>query len=255
MSQVHHFVTKMRDVIPRVGVHKRYASTDVLRFGDSYVGMSPRFSKALVNLPGVAGKFAIGGMLWGLGDLLAQKVAPEEAPRKAADLEKERKTFIRKASARVVPDTSLLGKWNSTSTMNAFIIGALVFSPLGNAWYTRADKIVPLIAKRVPGMNALVDTPARANMMKVVLDQTLFAPVILTCVFTSFGLLNGKKIGPAVDSAMGSVGEAIVPNWALWGPVQMLNFAVVPPAGRLLLVNSVNVPWTAYLAYKSKNAA
>lgn len=50
-------------------------------------------------------------------------------------------------------------------------------------------------------------------------------------------------------------GPAITANWMLWPFVQLILQGVVPLELRMIFAALVNVPWTAFLAWKAGKAS
>ncbi|CAD7974534.1 unnamed protein product [Amoebophrya sp. A120] len=126
---------------------------------------------------------------------------------------------------------------------HSFLVGGCLFTPLANFWYVRADKLFPV------AMGANVWS---GILKKVAFDQSVFTLTVLTTVFSAFSLLQGKTVQDACKKVVQEVPSTLPMNWAVWGPVQACNFLLLQPHQRIYLVNLVTVPWTGYLAYKSR---
>jgi protein Mpv17 len=114
--------------------------------------------------------------------------------------------------------------------------GLIATGPLNHVWHTRVlERIFPTAAGRT--MDAAVG--------KVVLDQAVFAPVIITIFCTNMAVLESKP----VDANWPKVLPLIVANWAFWPAAQLLNFRFVPVQHQVSFVGVCMVFWSAYLSH------
>ena len=181
-------------------------------------------------------KMLMGGCLWASGELLTQLITADN------EAVKDRRGVV-----------------NPTPILHSFIVGGLFFTPLANFWYVRADRLFPLAAAAAPSAISATGGAATSSMhqlptilKKVAFDQSVFTLAVLTTVFSSFSLLQGNSLRDARDKVVKEVPPTLPMNWAVWAPVQFLNFLWVPANKRIYLVNVVTVPWTGYLAWKAK---
>jgi protein Mpv17 len=84
-----------------------------------------------------------------------------------------------------------------------------------------------------------------AAIGKVVLDQALFAPVVITIFCTNMAVLESKP----VDANWPKVLPLIVANWAFWPAAQLLNFRFVPVQHQVSFVGVCMAAWSAYLSH------
>lgn len=89
----------------------------------------------------------------------------------------------------------------------------------------------------------------RKAALKVALGQFTLFPVYTTIFFGGMGLLEGLTIRQCVDKVQRSVPQAFVTGCVFWPTVNMLNFMMVPPTGRVVYVNVVGLLWNAYLSW------
>jgi len=79
-------------------------------------------------------------------------------------------------------------------------------------------------------------------------NLTVF-PVYLAAFYLYMGLLEGKR-GHELLQKYSAFVPSYTMGWAFWLPVNMLNFAVVPPGfGRVLYINAMGLLWNTYLSY------
>ena len=72
--------------------------------------------------------------------------------------------------------------------------------------------------------------PALAGaLLRLALDQLVFAPVFISAVVSSIMALEGAAADVPAKLRT-DLGTMVRSNWALWVPFQFLNFRFVPPA-------------------------
>jgi protein Mpv17 len=84
---------------------------------------------------------------------------------------------------------------------------------------------------------------------KVAIDQTIWNP-IFGCMF--FGYLNfveGKSWNDYTEKLKQDLQTAVMGSWAVWVPAHTINFAFVPPAQRLLYINTIQIGYNVFLSF------
>lgn len=122
-----------------------------------------------------------------------------------------------------------------TRTVRLGFYGGFMFAPVVTKWYQL--------------LNGLrFSTPNKALIYRVYLDQAFFSPAAVAFFFGSMSMLEGK----GVDEATNRISHAFVPtlirNWAVYVPVQVINFSIVPSHLRFVFVSVVSLFWNTYLS-------
>ncbi|WVO15039.1 hypothetical protein L204_102683 [Cryptococcus depauperatus] len=116
--------------------------------------------------------------------------------------------------------------------------GTVVFAPLAHLWLNRLEK--------VKLSNRLTTTLA-----KVCLDVSIWGPFVAFMFPTALGLLEGRSFNEISEK----VAMLWFPTWqkavCVFAPTQILNFAVVPPQHRLLVLQSVGMCWNIFLSWQN----
>jgi len=165
------------------------------------------------------GKMVTAAVLWSIGDFIAQKVE------------------VHKRGSSIL-STILSTPYNYHRTAKLAIYAALWFCPLTDLWFKLLQDIFP-------------GDLFNAAVQRVLLDQTFYSTFIITSLFTITSLMDGKSFSDIVIKIKNDLWSTLQVNWLVWPVVQLFNMYYVPASHRLLLANVVNVPWTAYLAYKT----
>ncbi|TEB31745.1 hypothetical protein FA13DRAFT_341993 [Coprinellus micaceus] len=114
--------------------------------------------------------------------------------------------------------------------------GTFMFGPLMTKWYEFLN------------FRLKFPSPTKALVYRVWLDQAILTPVGITFFYGSMSTLEGKP-----ERAWERIKEAYVPtlvrNWAVFVPTQIVNFTLVPPHLRMVVVGVVSLFWNTYLSY------
>jgi len=166
-----------------------------------------RYNELLVTRPLIS-KGLTGGILFGGGDLLAQKL-----------------------------DGTLDTKgYTPVRTARSFFWSAVCFTPIGHYWY------VHVLNKYLPA------TTTKAVLTKVALDQLTFSPFINAAFLSYSALSHGQGIEGVKSKCKSEYTNVLLANWTVWPIVQMINFKLVPVPLQMPVMNMVVFFWSAYLA-------
>ncbi|KAL2553387.1 protein sym-1 [Forsythia ovata] len=117
------------------------------------------------------------------------------------------------------------------------LLGLVLVGPTLHFWYLYLSK---LITK--PG--------ASGALLRLLLDQFLFAPTFIGVFLSTLVTLEGKpsNVVPKLQQEWFS---SVLVNWQLWIPFQFLNFRFVPQQFQVLAANFVALIWNVILSYKA----
>lgn len=132
--------------------------------------------------------------------------------------------FVEKGSAYDIKRTLRMGSF-----------GALVHGPTGHWFYGMLDGMIP-------------GATATAVASKVAIDQVLWNPCFGIMFFSYLGLTEGKSPEQIVTKIKTSLKTAVTGSWAVWVPAHTINFRFVPPAQRLLYINSIQIGYNIFLS-------
>ncbi|TFK35307.1 hypothetical protein BDQ12DRAFT_655678 [Crucibulum laeve] len=117
--------------------------------------------------------------------------------------------------------------------------GGAMFGPAMTYWYAFLNKLK-------------FASPTKALIYRVWLDQAILTPGAVAAFYTSMAVLEGKpkEAWPRIQNAYV---PTLVRNWGVFIPTQIINFSLVPPHLRLVVVSIVSLFWNTYLS--AANAA
>ncbi|TPX62255.1 hypothetical protein PhCBS80983_g00459 [Powellomyces hirtus] len=131
--------------------------------------------------------------------------------------------------------------WARTGRLTAY--GTFGLGPAIAVWYRWLNTTVK------------IKNPFAATITRMVIDQSVFAPLNMVCFFTAMGVMEGKS-GDEIKKKMR---ETFVPtlkaNYALWPPIQLVNFYLTPVNYQSLVVNVTALGWNSYLSFANAKTA
>ncbi|PRT54609.1 Protein SYM1 [Wickerhamiella sorbophila] len=131
--------------------------------------------------------------------------------------------------------------YDLSRTVRAGVYGGCVFGPVA------AGIGFPLVNSLGMGRPLF-----QQGVIRTAVDQGFFAPLVyIPLYFTAMPLLEGRSFTHARQHLKDHWLQVVKTSAAVWVPVQLLNFALVPPAFRLVVVNLVGVCWNAFLALQN----
>mmetsp|Transcript_11397 Transcript_11397/g.41712 ORF Transcript_11397/g.41712 Transcript_11397/m.41712 type:complete len:212 (-) Transcript_11397:297-932(-) len=79
---------------------------------------------------------------------------------------------------------------------------------------------------------------------------TLF-PFYLTCFFPFLAALEGRTPAGCLEKLESNIWPTFCMGSAFWPATNIINFALVPPSGRVLYVNAAGLLWNSYLSWQA----
>ncbi|GMI05249.1 hypothetical protein TrLO_g15366 [Triparma laevis f. longispina] len=121
-----------------------------------------------------------------------------------------------------------------TLKMGSF--GLLIHGTTGHYFYGMLDS-------KLPG------TKPATVATKVLIDQTLWNPCFGLMFFGYLNFVEGKSLSEYKDKIQQDLQTAVMGSWAVWVPAHTINFAFVPPAQRLLYINTIQIGYNIFLSF------
>jgi protein Mpv17 len=220
------------------------------------------YERQLARSP-VATQVTTSGLLWGMGDLLAQRIehyeqrrqqanAAASAPQVVPGVPKSSSSLPQSsqqppaaagaaegAAATAAAGDAISIDWRRAALTGVF--GATLVGPVGHFWYLGIDKVC---AKWLtPGSAAFIAT-------KVIVDTAAMGPFYVS---TFFGFGTACIDGGTWSDFTSKMRKDFVPTLAaevtFWPVVQTFNFARVPVQHQLLVVNSMTIVDAAFMSW------
>lgn len=84
---------------------------------------------------------------------------------------------------------------------------------------------------------------------KVITDQVFWNPIFGCMFFGYLNLVEGKSFADYQKKLQADLKTAVMGSWAVWVPAHTINFAFIPPAQRLLYINSIQIGYNVFLSF------
>eukprot|EP01138_Halocafeteria_seosinensis_P010332 gb/GECG01010550.1/.p1 GENE.gb/GECG01010550.1/~~gb/GECG01010550.1/.p1 ORF type:complete len:256 (+),score=17.14 gb/GECG01010550.1/:1-768(+) len=120
-------------------------------------------------------------------------------------------------------------------TVEVGSLGCFLIGPVLHCWYG-------FLATFIPGRSWT------SILKRLLMDQFIFAPTFVATVFVYMATIQGKA-DEIQERLTLYWPEAIVANWKLWIPAQMINFSLMPLHFQVIFANFVSVIWNGYLSW------
>ncbi|OIT04730.1 PREDICTED: protein sym-1 [Nicotiana attenuata] len=117
------------------------------------------------------------------------------------------------------------------------LLGLVLVGPSLHFWYLYLSRLVT-----TPGASGAV--------MRLVLDQFLFAPIFVGVFLSSLVTLEGRS-SQVIPKLQQEWFSSVLANWQLWIPFQFINFRFVPQQFQVLAANFIALVWNVILSYKA----
>ena len=127
-------------------------------------------------------------------------------------------------------------EYDGIRTLRLASFGLLIHGTSGHYFYGFLDSTLP-------------GNSGATVAEKVLIDQVFWAPVF-TLIFFGYNLfLEGKSVPEFVDKCKADLFVGVRGSWSFWGPAHAVNFALIPPAQRLLYINVLQVIYNIFLSF------
>jgi len=126
--------------------------------------------------------------------------------------------------------------WDALRTSRFGLMGLALVGPVIHFWYGAVFRLFP-------------GTNVTAVAKRVMIDQFAFAPIFLPTFMSGIWILEGKNMSELLLNLQRELPTAIVANWSLWIPAQIINFRFVPLKYQVLFSNFVGFIWNTYLSF------
>ena len=167
------------------------------------------------------------GLLWGAGDCIAQRI----------------EQYLSRGKLQPQHQPSSAACWDAVRTGRIFFFACFCWAPATYYWFQLLELMVP-----GEGLEVAVK--------RMLLDQTLYAPAVIAALFAVVAALSGLSFHATLRRVRQGFVPTLLSNWMLWPLAQLLlQSGLIPRQQRITAANCINLPWTAYLAYRGQASA
>jgi protein Mpv17 len=128
------------------------------------------------------------------------------------------------------------GDYDIMRTLRLGSFGFLIHGTTGHYFYGFLDS-------KLPG------TAMTTVASKVAIDQLFWNPIFGLMFFGYLNFVEGKSFEDYTKKLQADLKTAVMGSWAVWVPAHTVNFAFVPPAQRLLYINTIQIGYNVFLSF------
>jgi len=172
-------------------------------------------------------------LLWASGDLLAQSIERYNFNKQHHSIHQSNSSSSTSFSLR-----NCCSQWNVLRTFRLSLFGSCVWAFCTYYWFRFLEEIFPGEGFKVA-------------LQRMILDQSVYAPCVIFTLFIVIGLLEGLSFQQLFIKTKSGFIPTLLSNWILWPIAQLVIQGIIPLKQRIIVANLINIPWTAYLAYKA----
>jgi len=129
-------------------------------------------------------------------------------------------------------------EYSPQRTGRFFIFGTCLLGPTLSVWYRTLDKLV-------------TSQRTTSSLIKMALDQSLMAPVVLTSFLGTMSFWTTYSIDAALNNVTQNLWSVLMANYKLWPAAQVINFYCIPLNQRVLFSSVIALFWNSYLSYRT----
>lgn len=166
-------------------------------------------------------KMITGGILWGIGDAVAQVLVKEDTQTKS----------------------SSNSNYDIVRTGRAIFFGFAIHAPTAHIHYNFLETLTTRL--NIPKTNALY-----VPIFKAFMEQFVYWSWFSNSLYHgTMGALQGMSSRDIYQRICDVLWETQKAQWVFWIPIQIVNFRYVPVRHQLNVVLITSVIWTAFLSF------
>eukprot|EP01095_Lingulamoeba_sp_RSL-Kostka_P000698 TRINITY_DN10984_c0_g1_i1.p1 TRINITY_DN10984_c0_g1~~TRINITY_DN10984_c0_g1_i1.p1 ORF type:complete len:192 (+),score=47.59 TRINITY_DN10984_c0_g1_i1:18-593(+) len=127
------------------------------------------------------------------------------------------------------------GNYDYSRTARMMMIGLTFFGPALHYWYGFLNRLIP-------------GSGAAKAVLKVGIDQTIFAPLAIGVFYTLNGLFSFESPTEIIDTLKNDYMGTLLINYMIWPVTQLINFKYIPPHSQVLFSNFIALGWNTCLS-------
>jgi protein Mpv17 len=150
------------------------------------------------------------------------------------------------SDTRLFSGASIFGELSDfklSRTLTLAAVGLLYSGPVNHLWFSALEKLV-----RIPQQGTSV-------VLKLLVDQVMFAPVAIAGYMTVRGIFEGKSKVEIRNQLQEKVAVATKAAWQFWPVVNLISLSLVPVMYRVLMGNVCGIFWNAKLSFISSQTS
>ncbi|GAB0097192.1 mpv17-like protein 2 [Sergentomyia squamirostris] len=123
-------------------------------------------------------------------------------------------------------------RWDRKRSVKMGVTGVTV-GVVCHYWYNFIDSFLP-------------GRTLRLVLKKVILDQIIGSPLVISTMFITLGALEGRTRSEMIDEIRQKFIRLYTAEWIIWPPAQVINFLWLKPQYRVLYDNTISLGYDVY---------
>lgn len=128
----------------------------------------------------------------------------------------------------------LIDRYDLKRSVNFILLNTIIFPVVMHHWYG-------FLATKIVGNSVI------AAAKRVFFDQSIFAPTVIAMFLAGSKAITGE-FDAVSDKLKQDWAPALLMNWMVWIPAQLINFYAIPGQYHVLWANLVGYFWNVYLS-------
>eukprot|EP01127_Copromyxa_protea_P020634 TRINITY_DN6920_c0_g1_i2.p1 TRINITY_DN6920_c0_g1~~TRINITY_DN6920_c0_g1_i2.p1 ORF type:complete len:189 (-),score=25.54 TRINITY_DN6920_c0_g1_i2:85-651(-) len=125
-------------------------------------------------------------------------------------------------------------QWMRTAQMVFF--GVAASGPIYHYWYKFMERMIP-------------GQTMKPVLTKLLVDQSVMAPTIITTFFFGMGLMQAKPLEDIYHKWRREIIPTLKGNYVLWPAATFIAYKYVPQTHRVAYISVVSLFWSIYLSH------
>uniref|UniRef100_F1L112 Mitochondrial inner membrane protein Mpv17 n=2 Tax=Ascaris suum TaxID=6253 RepID=F1L112_ASCSU len=113
--------------------------------------------------------------------------------------------------------------------------------------------VAPILYRWFGILERISGSPSIVPIKRMLIDQTVMAPLLTSTVITNLHLVEGNRPHDAFLRARKEIVPVLITNYKVWPFVQLFNFYAVPLRYRIIVLQFVGIFWNAYLSFMTQS--
>lgn len=198
------------------------------------------------------------GVMFGSGDVLAQKLFPPVLDSDESKKSKSPKVSISPPSSTspilINSSTDIVVPFNYARTLRAIIYGSIFFAPIVVVWQ---GKILPRLKNPFIRNNHRLNMSARKlhvfdTVFRVTVDQLIMPGLVLIPLYNTvmvFLAMHDNPLEIIHQKLTNNWWTVLKAGWTVWPTFQLVNLLFIPIHLRVLAANIWSIGWNCFLSF------
>lgn len=112
--------------------------------------------------------------------------------------------------------------------------------------------VAPVMYRWFRFLETIRGHPRILPLKRVLIDQSIMAPLLTYAFITMIHIMEGKKPKKALENSRKQICPILLTNYKVWPLIQLFNFYFIPLRYRIMLIQTIGILWNAYLSHATQ---